>query len=118
MELRPIDAYFEQQEEPVRSCLQYLRTLIQQHDAGITEAWKYRMPFYCYGNKMCCYLWVHKKYRQPYIGIVDGGLMDYPELLTEKRSRMKILLIDPDIDIPATLIRDILDKALQLAVLR
>jgi len=50
---------------------------------------------------MFCYLWVHKKYGKPYLGIVEGKKIKHPDLLTEKRARMKILLIDPEKDLPA-----------------
>ena len=112
--LRPIDEYFLQQEEPVRSCLQYLRLHILKQDPDITEAWKYRMPFYCYKGKMCCYLWVHKTLHQPYIGIVEGKLIDHPDLILEKRARMKILLLDPGKDLPIKKINTILNDVLAL----
>ena len=112
--LRPIDEYFLQQEEPVKSCLQYLRQHILKQDPNITEAWKYRMPFYCYKGKMCCYLWVHKTLHQPYIGIVEGKLIDHPDLVQEKRARMKILLLDPTKDLPIKKIDAILKAMLAL----
>ena len=98
--LRPADNYFQQQEEPTKSCLLFLRQHILARDKRITEAWKYGMPFYCYDGKMFCYLWTHKKYKQPYIGFVAGSLLNDPALLQEKRARMKILLIDPASDVP------------------
>ena len=98
--LRPADNYFQQQEEPTKGCLLFLRQHILGKGMHITEAWKYGMPFYCYDGKMFCYLWTHKKYKQPYIGFVAGSLLDDPALLQEKRARMKILLIDPGKDIP------------------
>jgi hypothetical protein len=110
--LRPIDNYFLQQPEPAKSCLQFLRTHILQFDAHITEAWKYGMPFYCYNKKMFCYLWTHKKYDQPYIGFVEGKHLADPHLLSEKRARMKILLIDPAKDIPLERIDGLLKQAL------
>ena len=112
--LRPIDNYFLQKEEPIKSCLQFLREHILKQDANITEAWKYDMPFYCYNKKMCCYLWVHKKYHQPYIGIVEGKRIHHPDLVIEKRARMKILLIDPAKDIPVKKIDAILKEVLAL----
>jgi hypothetical protein len=112
--LRPIDQYFSQKEEPVKSCLQYMRTRILELDSAVTEAWKYGMPFYCYNGKMFCYLWVHKKIGQPYLGIVEGGKIYHPDLLQEKRARMKILLIDPYKDLPVKKIDAILKKVLQL----
>jgi hypothetical protein len=112
--LRPIDQYFLQQDEPAKSCLQFLRTFILQQDEHLTEAWKYGMPFYCYNGKMCCYLWQHKQYQQPYIGIVEGARIHHPELLQEKRARMKILLIDPRKDIPVRKVRTILQEMIAL----
>lgn len=107
-----IDQYFLKQEEPVRGCLQFLRSFIPQQDVHITEAWKYGMPFFCYKEKMCCYLWIHKKLNQPYIGIVEGSAVHHPDLLQEKRARMKILLIDPTLDIPVEKIKSIIDQML------
>ena len=110
--LKPIDQYFLQQPEHAKSCLLAMRGILLQYHPHITEAWKYGMPFYCYKSKMFCYLWMHKKYRQPYFGIVEGGRIEHPLLLTEKRARIKILLLDPDKDIPRTTITTILNKAL------
>ncbi|SFD17684.1 protein of unknown function (DU1801) [Chitinophaga sp. CF118] len=112
--LRPIDNYFLQKEEPVRSCLLFLREHILKQDVNISEAWKYGMPVYCYKGKMCCYLWVHKKYQQPYIGIVEGKLIDHPDLIAEKRAKMKILLLDPSRDLPIETINQILTAVIML----
>lgn len=112
--LREIDQYFLQQPEPFRGCLLFMREFILKMDDGICEAWKYRMPMYCYKGKMCCYLWVHKKYGQPYLGIVEGKRIDHPDLIQEKRARMKILLLDPTIDVPVKKVKNILTQMLKL----
>ncbi len=112
--LNPIENYFLQKEEPIKSCLLELRKIILQCDNNITEAWKYGMPFYCYNGKMFCYLWTHKKYHQPYLGIVEGKKIHHPKLLQEKRARMKIMLIHPNKDIPITTIKKILKEVLAL----
>ena len=112
--LRPIDDYFLQKEEPVKSCLQYLRNYILGLDTHITEAWKYGMPFYCYSGKMFCYLWTHKKYLQPYIGIVEGKKINHPDLIKEKRARMKILLLDPHKKIPVKKLASIMKDVIAL----
>jgi len=112
--LRPIDNFFLQQEEPAKCCLQFLRGYILKQDMHITEAWKYRMPFYYYNKKMFCYLWYHKKFLQPYLGIVAGNLVNHPNLISEKRSRMKILLIDPEKDIQLKKIDLIMKQVLAL----
>ena len=111
--LRPNDSWFLLQEEPAKSCLQYLRTFILQLDGNITEGWQYGMPFFFYKGKRFCYLWVHRKYGKPYLGIVDGKKISNPDLLSEKRSRMKIMLIDPNNDIPVQKIRNILNEVLK-----
>jgi hypothetical protein len=112
--LREIDNYFLQKDEPVKGCLLFLREYIQKFDINITEAWKYKMPFYCYKGKMFCYLWVHKKNGLPYIGIVEGKKIDHPGLIIENRSRMTIFLIDPNKDLPIDEISAILKMALKL----
>jgi hypothetical protein len=112
--LRPIDNYFLQKDEPIKSCLEFLREFILKTDPEIKEHWKYGMPFYYYKDKMFCYLWTHKKYGQPYIGLAEGGRIDHPDLLLEKRARMKILLIDPHKNIPQKKIGIILKMAMKL----
>jgi hypothetical protein len=87
---------------------------ILKQDSNITKAWKYGMPFFCYKGKMFCYLWMHKKYQQPYIGIVEGEKINHPDLIQEKRARMKILLLDAEKDIPFKKVDKILKQAIAL----
>jgi len=112
--LRPIDNYFLQQEEPIKGSLQFLRHHILKLDKNVSEAWLYGMPFFYYKGKRFCYLWIHKKYKQPYIGIVDGKRINHPALISEKRTRMKIFLIDAGKDIPVKEIDSILKAAIAL----
>ncbi|MEJ0101024.1 MAG: DUF1801 domain-containing protein [Bacteroidota bacterium] len=112
--LRPIDNWYLQKDEPLRTCLQFLRAHILKQDSNITEAWKYGMPFFCYQGKMFCYLWVHKKFHQPYIGIVEGAKINHPDLIQEKRARMKILLLDPGKDIPLKKVNLVLKQVIAL----
>ena len=63
---------------------------------------------------MFCYLWVHKKYHQPYIGMVEGKRLEHPDLIMESRSRMKIMLFDPIKDLPIETIETIMQKAINL----
>lgn len=109
-----LDNYYDQFEEPTKSCLLALRTIILRQDKDITATWKYNMPFFCYKKKMFCYLWVHKKHKQPYIGIVEGKYFDEPFLIQEDRSRMKIFLLDPNEDLPLKKLETILQKAINL----
>lgn len=110
--LRPIDQYFLQKEEPIKRCLLALREYILRFHPDITEEWKYGMPMYYYRRKMFCYLLVHKKHKKPYLGIVEGKRINHPNLILEKRARIKILLVDPDKDLPIKTIHSILKEAL------
>src|SRR6187402_192348 len=94
------DQFYLAQDEPAKSCLLALRHLILAHNKDLTEAWKYGIPFFCYKGKMCVYLWRDKKTGYPYMGVVDGQKLNYPALEAGKRSRMKIMLFDPEKDLP------------------
>lgn len=107
-----IDNFYLKQEEPTRGTLLALKDIIMKHDIGITNELKYGMPFFCYKGKMFCYLWYHKKFKKPYIGFVEGKLFNEEYLLQEDRSRMKIMLIDQDKDLPLKKINLLLSKAL------
>jgi hypothetical protein len=106
----PIDHYFLQQPEPIKGCLLFLRRYILTQNNFITEKWSYGMPFYYYKGKRFCYLWVHKKYNQPYLGIVDGNKVEHADLLQEDRSRMKIFLMDASQDIPLDTLEEIFQR--------
>lgn len=110
--LRETDNFYLQKDEPIKSCLEALRKIILTYNKNITESWKYGMPCFCYNGKMFCYLWVEKKLNEPYILMVEGKKIDHPLLITGKRSRMKILLIDPTKNIPIKAIHSIFKMAL------
>lgn len=110
----PLEEFYLQKEEPIRECLLALSALIQSQDQKITAEWKYKMPFFYYQGKMLCYLWVHKTFKQPYIGFADGYGLDHPELIQEKRARMKILLLDPLQDLPVDVINHLIKAAIAL----
>ena len=72
------------------------------------------MPFFSYKGKMFCYLWVHKEFKQPYLGMVEGKHFSQSFLVKEKRSRMKIMLIDPAKDLPVNRVRALVRQAINL----
>ena len=110
---RQTNNFYLQKEEPIKSCLLALRDIILNYNKEITEALKYGMPCFSYKGKHFCYLWIDKKTKQPYILIVEGKKIDHPKLIAGDRSRMKILLIDPDKDIPVKTIHKIFNMAIQ-----
>ncbi len=111
--LSPLENYFSKFDLETLSCLEFLRKYILKLDSTIMEEWKYGMPFYYIKNKIFCYLWVHKKMKQPYIGIVEGQKIIHEELIQENRKRIKILLIDQTKDIPLEKIDLIMHKVLR-----
>lgn len=106
--------YYLTHEEPQKSCLLALRDIILKQDEDISETVKYGMPCFCYKKKMFCYLWTDKKTGEPYMLMVEGKLLDHPELEQGDRSRMKIFRVDPNEDLPLQTIQLILNDALDL----
>lgn len=106
--------YYFGKEEPNRSCLLSLRSIILEQDTNITETRKWGMPCFCYKNKMFCYLWIDKKTGEPYILMVEGKFLDHPDLEQGNRSRMKIVRVNPHQDLRIKIIEGILENALDL----
>jgi len=90
-----------------------LRDIILAFDSRIVEAWKYRMPFFCVGKKMFCYLWTDKVTKQPYIGVVEGNKIEHPYLEQGNRARMKVLRVDSEEDLPIESIHEVLSEAIK-----
>lgn len=109
------DHYYEKQPEPHRSCLLALRKLILDAHPKVNEAIKWGIPCFMKGKRMFCFLSIHKKTNQPYILWSDGIHMEHPLLEQGDRKLMKILLIDPERDLPLEEISEILEAALELA---
>lgn len=112
--MKQLDNFYLQQTEPTKAVFLALKEIILKQDSNISSTLKYGMPFFCYKGKMFCYLWVHKKHQQPYIGIVEGKHFDEPFLIQENRSRMKIMLFNPNKDLPVNKIAAIVNKAINL----
>ncbi|MDQ1166016.1 DUF1801 domain-containing protein [Flavobacterium sp. SORGH_AS_0622] len=112
--MKQLDDFYLNQEEPVKGIFLALKEIILKQDENITNTLKYGMPFFCYKRKMFCYLWIHKKLKKPYIGIVEGKHFDEPFLIQEKRSRMKIMMFDVNEDLPLEEIEIVIQKAVNL----
>ncbi len=112
--LNQIDSFYLEHEEPTKGCLLALRAIILSHNEYITQEWKYHMPFFYFKGRMLIYLRIHKKYKMPYLGVVDGFLIDNDDLLAENRSRMRILLVNDKTDINMQQIKKLLTQAIAL----
>jgi len=106
--------YYLNKEEPNKSCLLALRSIILDQDTNVTETQKWGMPCFCYKKKMFCYLWTDKKTDEPYLLMVEGKYLNHPELKEGDRSRMKIFRVNPNKDLPIKTIKNILKTALEL----
>lgn len=112
--LRDIDLFYLDKPEPLQGCLIALKEFILRLDKDITPHWKYKLPFFYYRGKTFCYLWIDKKTKEPYIGVVKGSEIDHPLLELGTRSRIKILRINPNEDLPIEIIQSILVEAMSL----
>lgn len=109
--LSELDQFYLSQNEPTQSYLLALRALILKHHPAITPEWKFRLPFFYFKGKMLCYIWFHKKLKKPYLGFYNGHLLEDSSLIAENRTKIKILLLDIDDDIPVKKINAILTAA-------
>lgn len=112
--IRKTDTYYLNKEEPVKSCLLTLRSLIIEQDVHIDETQKWGMPCFCYKKKVFCYLWTDKKTDEPYILMVEGKHLHHPKLEEGNRSKMKIFRVNPGEDIPLKTIKTLINDALNL----
>jgi hypothetical protein len=112
--MKQLDDFYLNKKEPVKGIFLALKGIILKQDENITNTLKYGMPFFCYKRKMFCYLWIHKKLKKPYIGIVEGKHFDDPFLIQEKRSRMKIMMFNVNEDLPLEEIEIVIQKAVNL----
>ncbi|WP_343509906.1 DUF1801 domain-containing protein [Algoriphagus sp. SE2] len=108
------DQFYLEKEEPFKSCLLALRSIILSKGEGITETKKYGMPCFCFQGKAFCYLWTDKITNEPYILFVEGKALDHPMLESGDRKRMKIFRINSSSDLPRNEIEIILNDALEL----
>ena len=108
------DDFYLDKEEPNKGCLLALRSIILSQDENVNETRKWGAPCFCFGKKMFCFLMTDKKTNEPYILFVEGKHLDNPILEVGNRTRMKILRIDANHDLPIKIINELLDNALNL----
>ena len=108
------DDFYIVQSEPNKSCLLAMRNIVLSYDDRITETRKYGMPCFCFNGKAFCYLWIDKKSLEPYFLMVEGKLIDHPNLEKGNRSRMKIFRVDPTKDLPISSIHSIMKQAVEI----
>ncbi len=110
--MNELDNFYNELQEPLQGCFFALRRIILSLDDEVKATWKYSCPFFTFRGKMFCYIWINKKTKHPYIGVVEGRRIDHPALEQGNRTRMKILSINPNEDIEIDTIQCILNQAL------
>lgn len=108
------DNFYLDKQEPNRPCLLAMRDVVLNADEEIEETRKYGMPCFCFRGKAFCYLWVDKKTNKPYFLFVDGKHLNHTSLESGDRTRMKILRVNPNEDLPIITISSVLNQALNL----
>ena len=112
--LRELDHFYLDKSEPNKGCLLALRDIILNYNSAFQPVWKYRLPCFMYQNRIFCYLWIDKKTTHPYIAIGKGVEIEHPDLIQGNRTWVKLLMIDPEQDIPVATIHKIFDMAMAL----
>ena len=112
--MKELDHFYFDKKEPVKSCLLALKDVIFSYHSEFIPQWRYRLPCFMYQNKIFCYLWVDKKTQFPYIAIGKGVHIEHPDLIQGNRTFVKLLMINPNEDIPIDKIYHIFDMAMKL----
>jgi len=89
--MRELDSFYADQEEPNKSCLLALKSIILEYNENITSRWYYRLPCFMYKKQIFCYLWIDKKTQFPYIAIGKGVKIKHPDLIQGKRTFTSLL---------------------------
>ena len=105
-----IAAAYEVFSDEITSLFLSARDIIISESEGFTDELKFGLPFLYYQKKMFCYFWQEKKTGQPYIGFMEGHRSEHPLLIAGDRTRVKILPIDPEADLPYESLLEIIQE--------
>ncbi|MFY0605922.1 MAG: DUF1801 domain-containing protein [Cyclobacteriaceae bacterium] len=112
--MTPLDQYFEEKDEPMKGCLLAIKDCMLRYDERIKMSWKWRTPFFSYGDKMLAYLTIHKKTNLPYLGFWNRKNITHPALKSEGRKVVKVYYLDPEEDIDVDTLHEILSEVVSL----
>ncbi len=110
----PVESNSNQEEDSlINDTIHFLKNYISSLDKNLELLKKYGMPFFYYRGKMFCYIWKDKKTKEPYLGFMDGNKLTNVRLEAGNRSRVKILRVNPNIDIDIKVIKEIVFEAIK-----
>ena len=109
--MNPAEEYILNQEEPFRSILLHLQSIIEQNIPGVVLKYRYRIPFFYIDNRPYCYLNQSKDY-------VDLGFWNAAHLSVHKelmvsagRKMMRTLRYKSLEEIDNTILVEVLEDA-------
>jgi hypothetical protein len=106
--------YYLDKQEPIKSCLLGLQSLLLNYDSDISETFKWGCPCFLYKGKIFCFLSIEKKTKQAYILFEGGKHLAHPSLELKNRKWMKSINIDPEQDFDIDMLHEILEEAIGL----
>lgn len=106
-----LQQYYLSKPEPFQGCLLALCQMILSTNPDIVHERKFQVPFFTYKGKKLGYLWLNRK--KLMLGFcLDKRLQQWPEGVKPK-DQYESFQIDPDADLPETLIREKLQYYLE-----
>lgn len=106
--------FYLNQEEPNKSCLLAMQSIVLAYHPEINETVKYGMPCFTYQGKALLYLWTDKKTQFPYYLFVEGNQMSHPKLESGDRKRMKTYSVNPNKDLDLEEIQGLIQAAMNI----
>ena len=112
--MNPAEAYILSQEEPFRSILFQLQSLIEGIVPGVSLKYKYRIPFYYLNDKPFCFL--NQSGRYVDLGFVNGSKFKRYLDQMEGRGRkvVRSLRYEHPEEIDYTILRGVLQEAMEV----
>lgn len=89
--MNPAENYILSQPEPFKTMLLEVQVLIEHTLPDFNLLFKWKIPFYFSGKCPICYLNVSKGYLDVCFWLSDDFALQIPELVSEKRKRVKSL---------------------------
>ncbi len=112
--MKPLESFYFEKEEPVKSCLIALKDIIQNYHLDFEHKWYYRLPCFLYKKQIFCYLWVEKKTQTPYIAVGKGVQINHPDLIKGDRTFTSLFMVNPNEDILIDKIHAIFNEVMKL----
>ena len=109
--MNPAEAYILDQPEPFKSMLLQVQVIVENTLPEFDLLSKWKIPFYFSGKCPICYLNVSKGYLDVCFWLSDEFALNIPDLVSEKRKRVKSLRYYSIEDINSDVLIDCINEA-------